>query len=190
MSIPIIVGTAGWSYKDWEGVVYPKGQKERLGYLARYLDHVEINTTFYHPPAERASAQWALAVADNPGFTFSAKAWRRFTHETDRPYQRDERDRFKESLLPLAESGRLVSLLFQFPHYFRNSPEHRALLRRLADDFREDFSLVLELRSRSWQHPELMLGLGRLGYSVAVVDMPLADDSFERADGVTVENSC
>ena len=49
----IRIGTAGWSYKDWNGVFYPPevGRKKLhpLEYLARFFDVVEINTSFYGP---------------------------------------------------------------------------------------------------------------------------------------------
>ena len=45
------IGTAGWSYKDWEGIFYPPGMRGRrehpLEYLARFFDTTEINTSFY-----------------------------------------------------------------------------------------------------------------------------------------------
>jgi len=44
----IRIGTAGWSYKDWEGIVYPAGLKKKkmhpAEYLAQYFDVIEINT--------------------------------------------------------------------------------------------------------------------------------------------------
>jgi len=47
----IFVGTAGFSYKDWEGIVYPPDLKKRkvhpLEYLAQFIDCCEINTSFY-----------------------------------------------------------------------------------------------------------------------------------------------
>ena len=46
----IYVGTAGWSYKDWEGIVYPaqiKKSQHPVEYMARYFDMLEINTSFY-----------------------------------------------------------------------------------------------------------------------------------------------
>ena len=47
----IRIGTAGWSYKDWEGVFYPPGMRLRkehpLDYVAQCFDVVEINTSFY-----------------------------------------------------------------------------------------------------------------------------------------------
>ena len=121
MSAPIVVGTSGWDYRDWEERFHPAGEKDALGFYARYFDHVEIAASFANPPAERAAARWALAVADNPRFTFSAVAWRRFTHETERPYRAEDVARFSESLLPLVESGRLREVLFQFPRSLNRS---------------------------------------------------------------------
>ena len=46
----IRIGTAGWSYKDWEGIFYPAGMQRQkrhpLEYLAQFFDVVEINTSF------------------------------------------------------------------------------------------------------------------------------------------------
>ena len=55
----IRVGVAGWDYPDWEGPVYPPGsgrRLDRLGYLARYVDVIEINSTFYRPVPARIAA--------------------------------------------------------------------------------------------------------------------------------------
>ena len=46
------MGTAGWSYRDWEGLFYPKPRPrgfDPLAYVARYMDVVEVNSTFYRP---------------------------------------------------------------------------------------------------------------------------------------------
>jgi hypothetical protein len=48
----IRIGPAGWSYKDWAGVVYPAPKPrgfDPLRYVAGYFDTVEINSTFYRP---------------------------------------------------------------------------------------------------------------------------------------------
>ncbi|MGZ7046501.1 MAG: DUF72 domain-containing protein, partial [Candidatus Aminicenantales bacterium] len=52
------IGTAGWSYEDWEGIVYPtkKGRGfHPLIYLADYMNIVEINSTFYRPASPALS---------------------------------------------------------------------------------------------------------------------------------------
>jgi hypothetical protein len=46
------LGPAGWSYKDWEGIVYPQkpGAKfDPCEYLARFFETIEINSSFYRP---------------------------------------------------------------------------------------------------------------------------------------------
>ena len=43
----IRIGTAGWSYKDWGGVVYPQstGSKfDPLAYLANYFDTIPLHS--------------------------------------------------------------------------------------------------------------------------------------------------
>src|SRR5208282_371798 len=73
-STPILVGTAGWSYPDWENLVYPPGRTAgRLRLVARYLDCVEVDSSFYRPPTARAAESWVRAVESRPQFRFLAK---------------------------------------------------------------------------------------------------------------------
>ena len=57
----IRIGPAGWSYKDWQGIVYPgskpKGFQE-LTYISEFFDTVEINVSFYRPIPARTSESW------------------------------------------------------------------------------------------------------------------------------------
>ncbi|MGA9646180.1 MAG: DUF72 domain-containing protein, partial [Candidatus Korobacteraceae bacterium] len=80
----IYVGTAGWSYKDWEGIVYPAQIKKSLHpveYLARYLDVIEINTSFYgHIKPEWGKLWCRKSRAVNSEFMFTAKLNKAFTH--------------------------------------------------------------------------------------------------------------
>jgi len=147
---PILVGTAGWSYPDWENVVYPPGKTaDRLRTVARYLDCVEIDSSFYHPPAARTTESWVRTLEQQPGFRFLAKAWQRFTHERSTPWTRAEYDLLTTGLQPLREAGRLDSLLFQFPWSFRNDPKNRAWLGAIADAF-AGWPLAVEVRHDSW----------------------------------------
>src|SRR5688500_2941428 len=79
----ILIGTAGWSYKDWEGIVYPADEKKRrslVAYMAQFFDTLEINNSFYRPIAPNVAKGWARAADANPDFLFSAKLFRAFTH--------------------------------------------------------------------------------------------------------------
>ena len=42
-----LIGTSGWSYKEWEGVFYPKGEKRKLTFYSKVFKTVEIDSTFY-----------------------------------------------------------------------------------------------------------------------------------------------
>lgn len=147
---PILVGTAGWSYPDWENIVYAAGRAaERLRTIARYLDCVEIDSSFYHPPTARTAETWVRALDQQPRFRFLAKAWQRFTHERSSPWTKAEHDLFTNGLQPLREGGRLDGVLFQFPWSFRNDARNRDWLRAIADAF-ADWPLAAEVRHDSW----------------------------------------
>ena len=77
-------GPAGWMYKDWEGIVYPalkpKGF-DSLSYIADFFDTVEINSSYYGAPTARTAASWVRRVEAAKTFRFTAKLWKRFTHE-------------------------------------------------------------------------------------------------------------
>src|SRR6266550_3638250 len=50
---------AGWLYKDWEGIVYPREKPkgfDQLRYIADFFDTVEINSSFYGPPLPKSTA--------------------------------------------------------------------------------------------------------------------------------------
>src|SRR6266850_2262973 len=147
---PILVGTAGWSYPDWENLVYGPGKTaQRLGMIARYLDCVEIDSSFYHPPAARTTTGWVRALDHQPEFRFLAKAWQRFTHVRSSPWTKAEYDLFANGLQPLRESARLDAVLFQFPWSFRNDSQNRDWLRAIADAF-VGWPLAVEVRHDSW----------------------------------------
>ncbi len=175
---PVLVGIAGWSYPDWEDVVYPRGERNKLAYVSRYLDCVEINTSFYRPVAPRYAEKWVRDVSQNERFQFTAKLWSRFTHQTGEPYTDNDVKTCKAGLGPLKDAGKLAGLLIQFPFFFRDSPESRDLLKRIADDFAE-YQRVLEVRDISWSDPEALEFITDLGMNVACLDMPLSKRSFK-----------
>jgi uncharacterized protein YecE (DUF72 family) len=147
----VLIGTAGWSYPDWEGAVYSRGATavDRLRAVAEFLDCVEVDSTFYRPPAARTTANWVQRTADRPQFRFLAKAWQRFTHERQSPWSPAEQRLFTDGLAPLREAGRLDAVLFQFPWSFRNDQVNRDWLRRIVDSF-AGWPIAVEVRHDSW----------------------------------------
>ncbi len=169
----IRIGPAGWSYKDWNGIVYPKDRPKgfhEAEYLAHYFDTIEINTSFYHPVRAPVAKSWLGRVAHNKNFRFTAKLWRGFTHE--RNATTEDEQIVKEGLTPLLEADRLGALLLQFPWSFKNSADHRQYLLELQSRFRE-YPLVLEIRHSSWTEPGMLDMLAELGIGICNIDQPL-----------------
>jgi uncharacterized protein YecE (DUF72 family) len=172
----IAFGVAGWSYPDWKGYVYPAGEKDPLGFVARHVDMVEINNTFYRPPDARYSASWVQRTAFRPDFFFSAKLHQDMTHQG--LLEEGMLRAFREGLAPLVDAGRLRYLLAQFRYDFKDASISRDLLSRIADYARDWVPLVVEVRHVSWQEPEALSFLEGLGVSVANLDYPMGRDSF------------
>lgn len=171
------IGVAGWSYPDWEGIVYERGVKDRLGGLVRYVDMVEINRTFYKPPVARECAAWAGTASGRPGFFFSAKIHQEVTHRG--VVEPALAAAFREGLAPLREAGLLRHLLAQFRYDFRDAPESRDRLARIRDAFGPLAEvLVVEVRHASWQEPGALAWLEALGVTVANLDYPAGPASF------------
>src|SRR5262245_18030376 len=140
--VPPRVGTAGWSYPHWKGLVYPKtfaSGFHPLEFLAERFDVIEINSSFYQPLKPEVVKLWMRKVVANPRFQFTAKLNQRFTHS--RNLDESAVTAFKEGLWPLLRERKLGALLMQFPWAFRFTPENQDFLIRLRRAFHE-FPLV------------------------------------------------
>jgi uncharacterized protein YecE (DUF72 family) len=178
---PVRVGVAGWLYDDWKRVLYPEPAPrgfDPLDYLAHYIDAVEINSSFYGPPSARTSTRWAERVRDRPAFRFTAKLWRRFTHEREQAWSTGDVDVVRAGLTPLAEAGRLGALLIQFPWSFKRNERSREWLGDLMTAFAE-FPLVLEVRHASWNVPEFYASLATHDIGFVNIDQPLFRHSIK-----------
>ncbi len=76
----IWIGTSGWSYDHWHGVLYPHGSPvwDRLGHYTSHFQTVELNSSFYRWPSESAFRHWQRRLPE--GFQLSVKAPRGLTH--------------------------------------------------------------------------------------------------------------
>jgi len=148
------VGTAGWSYPHWNGLVYPKAHApgfHPLELIAKQLDCVEINSSFYQPLKPEVVKLWIKKVEAYPDFTFTAKLHQDFTHK--RVLDQAGIATFKEGLWPLLRAKKLGALLMQFPWSFRFTTENREFFIDLRRAFHE-FPLVAEMRHSSWMAEE------------------------------------
>jgi uncharacterized protein YecE (DUF72 family) len=179
----ISIGIAGWSYPDWEGIVYPKSSMDKLAFVAALVDCIEINSTFYRPPDRKNSASWLRRIESKKAFFFTAKLHRSFTHEGS--IDPALANQFKEGLTPLLEADRLHRLLIQFRYDFTATPQNRQDLKKLVETFRDVFSITLELRHNSWQQPEHLDFLKTLGVGVCNLDYPLGPTSFNLTEVIS-----
>jgi uncharacterized protein YecE (DUF72 family) len=163
-------GVAGWDYPDWAGPVYPSSRAsfDRLHYLSRFIDLVEINATFYRPNTTQHAEQWLRRIESNPRFLFTAKVHRSWTHTDDSPGDDD-----LEGLRPLREAGRLGALLLQFPASFHATPRSMERLHRLAD-CAAGWPLVVEVRDAGWGRAEIWEPFAARRLSRCIVDQPQA----------------
>lgn len=175
------VGTAGWSYSDWEGVLYPKPHPrgfDPLEYLSRYVDVVEVNSTFYRPVDPDVARRWVERVEAAPHFTFTAKLSKRFTHERDTAFTRNEVAEVRRGFKPMHDAGRLGAVLLQFPWSFRRTDDNRIWLDDVTRAFAE-FPLVVEVRHESWTVPEFYHELAERGIGFVNIDQPLFRNSIK-----------
>jgi len=194
------IGTSGWNYPagrgTWNGIFYPaKGTKaatskqgsepparkrggggpaskfDELAFYAEHFDTVEINTTFYGQPKVAIAQSWADRTP--PGFEFSLKLYRQFTHE--RPATPDEReiDLFRKGIEPLANAGKIGALLAQFPPSFKQSTASQDYLDALVRRF-HDYPVAVELRHKTWsdRFGETIALLNAHGAALAQIDEP------------------
>ncbi|WBC08527.1 DUF72 domain-containing protein [Micromonospora sp. WMMA1947] len=171
----IKVGTASWTDRTLlDSGWYPASAdtpEKRLSYYARQFPLVEVDATYYSPPAERTARLWAERTP--AGFTFNVKAFslltghptrvsalykdlrpdtdKRNVYPDDLPAQAYEEvwTRFLSALDPLVEAGKLGALLFQFPPWFtikRANKQYLLEVARRCAPLRPAF----EFRHTSW----------------------------------------
>ncbi|GAA3216015.1 DUF72 domain-containing protein [Microbacterium terregens] len=139
------VGTSGWSYDHWEGVLYPPRlpPRDRLAHYVRAFDTVELNASFYRWPPPKTFASWRGRLPE--GFELTVKAPRSLTHAR-RLFQPEEwLERMTAGLHELA--GRRGPLLVQLPPTMQRDDER---LDWFLAHVPEWMRPAVELRHPSW----------------------------------------
>lgn len=165
----IYVGTAGYSYDDWKGPVYPEkaDKKEMLSLYAQHFKFTEVNSTYYRLPNKYMIYNMQAKTPED--FRFVIKAYKTLTHE--RENNRQDIADFIQALQPLAQSGRLGPVLAQFPNSFRLNGANVAYVKELAGRF-EGFPVVVEFRHGEWVREDIFLFLKEQGLGYVCVDEP------------------
>jgi uncharacterized protein YecE (DUF72 family) len=169
----LLVGTSGFSYKEWLGRFYPEKlpAAEMLRYYAERFRTVEINNTFYRMPAESMLEGWAQQAPE--GFSFTLKAPRRITH--DKRLREIDTDVAEFTRRAGALGNKLAVLLFQLPP---NLKKDLARLQNLLKLVPTDRRAVLEFRNDSWQDQEVYDMLRANGAMLCVTDTDEGDTPF------------
>jgi uncharacterized protein YecE (DUF72 family) len=168
------LGTSGWSYKEWEGPFYPKGEKKKLSYYSKFFNTVEIDSTFYAYPSQGM----VLGATKNtpPGFVFSAKLPKLITHEKTLDLDKGVKDdlyKFLHLMKPLIEESKLGPLLIQLPPSFSYS-SGLAKLAGFLGALPTDVSFAAEFRNKSWLGKGDAVDLLRKhNVAMTIVDEPL-----------------
>ncbi|MDA2934049.1 DUF72 domain-containing protein [Acidobacteria bacterium AH-259-D05] len=173
----IRIGPAGWSYRDWEGIVYPRQTRfDQLRYLSQFFTTIEVNSTFYGAPRAKTTESWIQHTDHSADFRFTLKLGQNFTHQRERLDSGEVRQ-WKEGAAPLVVAGKLGAVLVQFPWSFKNNQESRRYLVELVGRFSE-LPLVVEFRHGSWGQPAVLEFLSDLRVAICSIDQPLIGNSL------------
>ncbi len=158
------IGTSGWSYDHWNGVLYPHDlpPAQRLDCYARRFRTTEINSTFYRWPPDAAFARWHERLPD--GFLMTVKAPRGLTHGA-RLYAPERWLARMDAGLRLLQD-KLGVLLVQLPPAFEyDLPRLDYFLRGLPPHQKT----AVELRHPSWQQEDVYALLEERGAAYCVM---------------------
>lgn len=160
----IHIGTSGWSYEHWSGVLYPPGTAPR-DRLARYVQRfgtVELNSSFYRWPRPSAFASWRRRLPD--GFVLSVKAPRGLTHAKKLYAPEEWVARIAAGWHELGDR-RGVLLVQLSPRHERDD----ARLRYFLDQLPPWLRVSVEFRHPSWHTDEVFAVLERYGVAYCVM---------------------
>ncbi len=176
----VLFGTAGWSYLDWEGTVYParipRGFNQ-LEFLAREkkMDFVEVNTSFYRIPPEKMAEGWINKIGGIDHFGFWIKIHQNFTHK--QTLIKNELNAFLKFLGPLIREKKLLGLLAQFPYSFKFTSQNLKYLDMIFQIFGR-YNLVIEFRHKSWNCTEIIDRFREQAVIWANIDQPVISESL------------
>jgi uncharacterized protein YecE (DUF72 family) len=167
----VLLGTSGWSYKEWEGSFYEKGEKTKLRAYTRIFSTAEIDSSFYRIPSKGTVMGWERYSPSE--FVFTAKLPKTITHDKKlglRGNFKPDLKAFLDVIRPLQLAGKLGCLLIQLP------PKYDFNLKNLEQFFEQldpQFKYAVEFRHLSWMKDETWDMLKKYEVAYVNVDEPL-----------------
>jgi uncharacterized protein YecE (DUF72 family) len=160
----IHIGTSGWSYDHWQGILYPNGAPswERLRYYVQQYQTVELNSSFYRWPKPTAFKSWQRRLP--PGFLVSVKAPRYLTH-TKRLYAPESwTARIKADWHELADK-RAILLIQLSPNFALDFQRLQYFLQQVPTWMR----VSVEFRHPSWHQETIFQLLEHYGVAYCIM---------------------
>ena len=160
----IRIGTSGWSYDHWVGVLYPPRTpaSRRLTLYAAEFTTVELNASFYRWPKDSTFTGWRQRLPD--GFTMSVKAHRGLTHFRRLKSPESWVERFDSCWHALGDRSEML-LVQLHPEQQRDDDRLGHFLGLVPDRIR----VAIELRHPSWDDPAVYALLERHGATYVVM---------------------
>jgi len=164
----VYVGTAGFSYQDWLGNLYPQfcPPADFLRCYSMAFSTVELDSTFYSVPSAETVDKWVKTTPNH--FRFAARFPQTVTHEGDVGSRVENAGRFLDIMSGLGD--RLGPLLMQFPGSF--GPDSRSVLKELLGQLPRGAKVAVEFRQPDWLVSETLDLLKRNGVALCLTDYP------------------
>lgn len=180
----IRIGTSGYDYPEWEGVLYPRGlgRSEYLGSYSESFSTLELR----HPPRGMTSpeAMRDMMARTRRPLDFSVPASMALTHGASHAGWRAIAADFASGIEPLAEADRLCAVLLGFPSTFLYRNDERRYLDMLLKAL-SSFPLVVEFMNIEWYNARVIEGFKARGVGLCSVDLPRLDGLPPVSDMVT-----
>jgi len=167
----ILLGTSGWSYREWVGPFYTEKDKSLLKAYTRVFKTVEIDSTFYRYPSKGTVMGWARYSPED--FVYTAKLPKLITHKKKLDLSLDvqeDLEKFIELMEPLWLGGKLGCLLVQLPPRYDYKPRE---LEEFLKILPSQVKFAVEFRDLSWMREETWVLLKRYDVAYVIVDEPL-----------------
>ena len=188
---PILIGSSGWSYADWDGAFYPEGMAagEYLEYYADRFPIVEVDSTFYRAPTPRMVRGWRDRTPDD--FRFALKVPQSITHQKQLRDCAREVDEFVTSIEPLR--AKTFCALLQMGYFNKGAFVSLEQFLEVLDSFLDAWPhrqvpLAVEIRNPRWVGAEFAEVLRRHNTALTLTEqkwMPTPTQVAERIDPVT-----
>jgi uncharacterized protein YecE (DUF72 family) len=164
----IYIGTCGWSYVEWQGLLY-SSTKNLLEQYLTYFDVTELNTTFYGTLRFSTIEKFKRTIGKNQFFT--AKLPHQITHIHKLNMNTDARIvlfDFLEKMKPLQPELKVI--LIQLPPW---DIEKLGTLEDLLAILDKDYRYAVEFRHHSWLTNRIYSLLEDYQVAYVIVDEPI-----------------